>query len=181
MTRLNATVAAALVAASLLACLLVAAAEARAAGVRLTWQHEGSAEYDIYVSQAAEGGEHFFVEHVGMADAVADGALGCVVRGLDPLRTAFFFLVAVDALGRVSAPSRIIGVSAEDFCMAFDVDRDGEVTIADVMLVLRRVVDREGTDDVTVSDAQEMLVLATELACDDRLATIEARAASPSW
>ena len=147
-----------------------------AAAVRLTWQHPGETAYEIYVSQATEGGAHFFVERVGSTDAADGDAFRSVGRGLHPLRTAFFIMVAIDDLGRASAPSRILGVTAEDFCMAFDVDGDGAVTAMDVLRVLRRVVGVEERNGVTVSDAYEILTFANELGCEERLA----RAESPS-
>jgi len=155
--------------------IVIVPAVTHAAAVRLTWQHPGDASYEIYVSQAADGGAHFFVERVGSTDATDGDAFRSIVRGLHPLRTAFFIMVAIDELGRASAPSRILGVSAEDFCMAFDVDGDGTVTALDVLLVLRRVVDVEENGGVTVSDAYEILTFANTLGCEERLAITEAR------
>jgi hypothetical protein len=85
-------------------------------------------------------------------------------------------MVAIDEFGRASPPSRILGLTAEDFCMAFDVDGDGSVTVLDVLVVLQRVVHAAENDDVTVSDAYEILTLANAFGCEELLAITEARA-----
>ena len=159
--------------------VLVALATARpatGARVELHWKHPGNATYELYIGQQVGAGPEIFVQRVHADDASSGRSYRWALGGVDPRRPAFFFLLAINSRGQLSRPSDIREVTPDDFCAAFDLDGDRQVSASDILAILRRVVGLDGSTGTTVSDAYEILLVAEELGCDARLGVTEARA-----
>jgi hypothetical protein len=146
------------------------ARDADAAGARIVWARQEDAEsYRLYVAQPDADNPLVFdakIENPGVGD---DGNYFYEVDGIDPLRPAFFLMVAINWQGLASDGSNILELGDGSFCDAFDVDGDGRVSTVDALIIARKALGL-GQDDSAVEGsivtALEILRLAASGGCN---------------